>query len=168
YGFIHMTTPGCLGVDGEGIAPHWRITECPAFDAKGKHMAATRDFERWDGVLFADPEKTESRTQNGYTPYLKEVHTDKQNGGPKRSKRTQNRYIDSNASMSLKEVHNCLPLPLPSKPAIPSSLTDMVLSIVGAELDQLEVRPKAADMPVPVVPCWVFGRRPTSVATKAA
>jgi hypothetical protein len=37
-----MTTGGCLGVDGEGVAPHWRITECPTFDAKGTYIAATR------------------------------------------------------------------------------------------------------------------------------
>jgi hypothetical protein len=57
YGFIVMTTGGCLGVDGEGVAPHWRITECPTFDAKGTYIAATRDFDRWDGTLFDDPEK---------------------------------------------------------------------------------------------------------------
>jgi hypothetical protein len=55
YGFIVMTAGGCLGVDGDGIAPHWRITECPTFDAKGNQIAPTRDFERWDGVLFDDP-----------------------------------------------------------------------------------------------------------------
>jgi hypothetical protein len=27
YGFIVMTDPGCLGVDGRGNAPHWRLTE---------------------------------------------------------------------------------------------------------------------------------------------
>ena len=78
YGFIVMTTGGCLGVDGEGVAPHWRLTECSTFDAKGNHIAATRDFERWDGVLF-DPEKTDSRPQNRDSLYLKEGHTDVQN-----------------------------------------------------------------------------------------
>jgi hypothetical protein len=27
YRFIVMTNPGCLGVDGKGKAPHWRLTE---------------------------------------------------------------------------------------------------------------------------------------------
>src|SRR6476660_3318908 len=27
YGFIVMVTPGCLGVEGKGKAPHWRLTE---------------------------------------------------------------------------------------------------------------------------------------------
>src|SRR5262245_3736837 len=44
YGFIAMTTGACLGVDGEGIAAHWRITECQTFGAKGNQIAATRDF----------------------------------------------------------------------------------------------------------------------------
>ena len=39
YGFIAMTTGPCLGVDGEGIAAHWRITEAPTFDAKGTYIA---------------------------------------------------------------------------------------------------------------------------------
>src|SRR5260370_23754172 len=64
-----MTTGSCLGVDGEGIAAHWRITECPTFDAKGTHIAPTRDFERWDGTLFDDPKKTESRIPKGHTPW---------------------------------------------------------------------------------------------------
>ncbi len=118
YGFIVQTTGACLGVDGDGVAPHWRLTECPTIDAKGAHFAATRDFERWEGVLFDDPEKTESRTQNRYSPYLKEVHT----GDPKPAQNelrcTHYRDIDSVASMSLKEVHNCLPLPFPFRPTL--------------------------------------------------
>jgi hypothetical protein len=27
YGFIVQVSGGCLGVDGEGFAPHWRLTE---------------------------------------------------------------------------------------------------------------------------------------------
>jgi len=116
YGFIAMTTGPYLGVDGEGIAAHWRITECPTFDARGNQIAATRDFDRWDGVLFVDPE-TESRPQNRDTPSLKQGHTDKRKQGRKRSRYPQNRDIDSDASMSPKQGHNCLPLPRLSKPS---------------------------------------------------
>src|SRR5262249_26027576 len=28
YGFIVQTKGGCLGVNGKGTAPHWRLTEC--------------------------------------------------------------------------------------------------------------------------------------------
>jgi hypothetical protein len=74
YGFIVMTTGPCLGVDGDGIGAHWRITECPSFDGKGTHIAPTRDFEKWDGVLFDDPHKTESRIPKGNGSYPKGKH----------------------------------------------------------------------------------------------
>jgi hypothetical protein len=49
YGFIVMTTRGCLGVDGKGKAPHWRLTE---LDHNGK--PPSRDFARWNGVPFLE------------------------------------------------------------------------------------------------------------------
>jgi hypothetical protein len=61
YGFIVKTTEGRLGVDGRGTAPHYRLTECMC-DGK----AATRDYERWDGTPFVDPqtEKQRRKKQN--------------------------------------------------------------------------------------------------------
>jgi hypothetical protein len=61
YGFIVMTTPGGLGFDGKGKAPHWRLTECSYM-----HDPPTRDFNRWDGKTFSNVvrhrrKKTESR-----------------------------------------------------------------------------------------------------------
>ena len=47
YGFIVMTEPGCLGLDGRGKAPHWRLTELGYM-----REPPTRDFLRWDGELF--------------------------------------------------------------------------------------------------------------------
>jgi hypothetical protein len=47
YGFIAMTEPGCLGLDGRGKAPHWRLTELGYMTDP-----PTRDFMRWDGVIF--------------------------------------------------------------------------------------------------------------------
>jgi hypothetical protein len=114
YGFIVMMTGPCLGVDGNGIGAHWRFTECPTFDAKGTHIAPTRDFERWAGVLFDDPHgKTESRIPKGNGAYPKGKHTGDRNGGQKRLKRFPKGYIDSEASMYPKGVHNYLPLPKP-------------------------------------------------------
>jgi hypothetical protein len=49
YGFIVKTAEGCLGVNGKGIAPHWRLTERPC-----NGETATRDYEHWDGSLFED------------------------------------------------------------------------------------------------------------------
>src|SRR5262249_59257621 len=56
YGFIVMTEEGCLGVDGRGKAPHWRLTE---FEAPGGRngntwMLPTKDYLKWDGTKFRD------------------------------------------------------------------------------------------------------------------
>jgi hypothetical protein len=42
YGFIVMTTPGHLGVEGRGKAPRWRLTELGCM-----REVPTRDFVRW-------------------------------------------------------------------------------------------------------------------------
>jgi hypothetical protein len=47
YGFLSKTAPGFLGSDGRGIAAKYRFTDLPY----GTHPA-TRDYEKWDGVLF--------------------------------------------------------------------------------------------------------------------
>jgi hypothetical protein len=49
YGFIVMTAPGCLGLDGKGKAPRWRLTE---YGFMGD--PPTKDFLRWRGVKFRD------------------------------------------------------------------------------------------------------------------
>ena len=47
YGFIVMTEPGCLGVNGKGKAPHWRLTEL------GYMLnPPTREFLKWNGEMF--------------------------------------------------------------------------------------------------------------------
>jgi hypothetical protein len=79
YGFIVLAVPGCLGVDGKGKAPHWRLTElgCTSrASADGLLDPPTNDFLKWDGTLF-DPKpfrrdsewaKTESRSTRGDHP----------------------------------------------------------------------------------------------------
>lgn|SRR5262249_53627126 len=52
YGFIVLSSPGYLGVNGMGKSPHWRLTEIGYM-----HNLPSRDFERWDGRKF----KSESR-----------------------------------------------------------------------------------------------------------
>jgi hypothetical protein len=50
FGFIVMTSPGSLGVDGKGKAPNWRLTELetPLADSK----EPTLDYLKWDGRPF--------------------------------------------------------------------------------------------------------------------
>jgi hypothetical protein len=60
YGFIVMMEGSCLGVDGKGRAPRWRLTELGYM----KDLP-TRDYSRWDGVLFDDPKKQNPDPENG-------------------------------------------------------------------------------------------------------
>ena len=70
YGFIVMTSPGCLGIDGMGKAPSWRLTE---LGTRTPNEPPTRDFVEWDGTVFVDtfldpttrtrPRKTKTRPQ---------------------------------------------------------------------------------------------------------
>jgi hypothetical protein len=56
YGFIVMISPGCLGLDGKGRAPHWRLTELPAPGGWNGNtlMVPTKDFLKWNGTKFQD------------------------------------------------------------------------------------------------------------------
>jgi hypothetical protein len=63
YGFIIQTTGASLGVDGEGKAPHLRLTDRPTRNGRGDLDHATQDFLRWDGVVF-EPHKPPSRCWN--------------------------------------------------------------------------------------------------------
>ena len=133
YGFIRMTTGHCLGVDGEGLAPHWQLTECPTFDNKGAHFAPTRDFDRWDGTLFDDPaKKTKSPIPKGHTACPKGIHRDISRADPKtvdaESKGTHRVGVQSYP----KGTHNCLPLPQP----IESPLMVYVAGVIKARLDE--------------------------------
>jgi len=123
YGFIVKTAEHALGVDGCGVAPHWRLTECPSFDAKGEHIAPTRDFERWDGVLFRWRPKTESRHGNNATPALKQCHTDEAKGEQNHPEVAWKQCHRFDSGVAWKQGHNCLPLPLPYRP---TPITDAV------------------------------------------
>jgi hypothetical protein len=66
YGFIVMTSAGCLGVEGKGKAPHWRLTEIG-------HMTnpPTRDFLRWNGAIFQNFKKQNPVPKSGDRVSLK-------------------------------------------------------------------------------------------------
>ena len=55
YGFIVMTMPAFLGVQGRGKAPRWRLTELGYMT-----NPPTRDFTHWNGTPFKD-KKAKSR-----------------------------------------------------------------------------------------------------------
>ena len=76
YGFIVVTDGACLGVDGKGKSPHLRLTDRPVRNGRGELDAATRDFLKWDGVLF-EPHVAPSRRWNA----CKKAALKKQNPG---------------------------------------------------------------------------------------
>src|SRR5262249_54446797 len=69
YGFIEMMKPGCLGLEGKGKAPHWRLTELGCL-----RDPPTREFMHWDGTFFSD-RKIESRAGNGARRVPENRHT---------------------------------------------------------------------------------------------
>jgi len=70
YGFIVMTDPGGLGVDGKGKAPHWRLTEAEWSGGPNGNtwMLPTKDYLKWNGTRFRDNRgdvlRTRKRKQN--------------------------------------------------------------------------------------------------------
>jgi hypothetical protein len=67
YGFIVLDSPHCLGVDGVGKAPHWRLTELGATsktNPSGVFEPPPQDFLKWDGTPF-DPKPYRSDTNWG-------------------------------------------------------------------------------------------------------
>jgi hypothetical protein len=76
YGFTVMVSPGHLGVEGRGKAPHWRLTEEWYLGE-----APTRDYQRWDGEKFH-----EQKSPKHYYRRQSRLHTlppRKQNPGPR-------------------------------------------------------------------------------------
>jgi hypothetical protein len=67
YGFIVMTEPGCLGVDGKGKAPHWRLTEEQWSGGRNGNtwMLPTKDYLKWDGTKFRDDQKQNPGPESG-------------------------------------------------------------------------------------------------------
>jgi hypothetical protein len=60
YGFLRKTSDGFLGVDGRGVAAHYRFTDL----AHGTHPPS-RDFEKWEGVMFEyTPRRSGPKKQN--------------------------------------------------------------------------------------------------------
>jgi hypothetical protein len=70
YGFIVMTKPGYLGVEGKGKAPRWRLTELGYMKDP-----PSRDFQRRDGTAFED-QKTDSRAGKPARSVRDSQHTD--------------------------------------------------------------------------------------------
>jgi len=161
YGFLRKTTEGFLGVDGRGVAPHYRFTDLA--HGSGTHPP-TRDYEKWDGSIFQNPPRKSGWKKQNPVP---------QRGTPRPTARaiteTENGEPLCPTARDISVAPNCptardisrLPLPpageaglrgsstvrapaqaggAGSSPAPVASLTEYVLSIVNAELDRLNER----------------------------
>jgi hypothetical protein len=159
FGFLRKTCGGFLGSDGRGIAAHYRFTEFP----HGTHPP-TRDFEKWDGELFVyTPRRARRKKQNPVskidTPRVENRHI--RNGSSGTSVCVENRHIGKaprcveNRHISRRTTPQPEPYPIQgsltarasaqagdagSSPAPVTSLTEYVLSIVKAQLDELPQR----------------------------
>jgi len=86
YGFIVLLSPGCLGVDGKGKAPHWRLTEKGSTSkrsADGLFEPPSNDFLRWNGTQF-DP--APYREKRGHTAWDSNKLKKQNPGSPVRSR----------------------------------------------------------------------------------
>jgi len=72
YGFIVQMRRGHLGVEGKGLAPHWRLTELGG-TLNGIESSPTRDFLKWNGTKFqrrTRPSRPLGKTESRYgKPY---------------------------------------------------------------------------------------------------
>lgn len=155
YGFVRKTAEGFLGLDGRGIAAHYRFTDL----AHGTHPP-TRDFEKWDGEPFAYTPRRDARKKQNPVPTMgtpRTHHRDIRKPGNGGSVCTHHGYIRDAPRCTHHGDRSRFPYPTSkeeqlqgsstarapvqaggagSSPAPVSSLTEYVLSVVNAELDR--------------------------------
>jgi hypothetical protein len=159
YGFLRKTAEGFLGVDGRGIAAHYRFTDL----AHGTHPA-TRDFGKWDGEPFVYRPKRPARKKQKPVPTMgtpRTHHGDIRKAGHGGSVCTHHGDISDPPRCTHHGDISRLPFPAAaeariqgsltvrapaqaggagSSPAPVASLTEYVLSMVNAVLDRHELR----------------------------
>jgi hypothetical protein len=158
YGFLRKTCGGFLGSDGRGIAAHYRFTDL-AYGTR----PPTRDFEQWDGeILVYTPSKKQKPVRITRTPCPENPDIRIPFCAP--SVCTENPYIEQGSRCPdnpyISRVSHSIGQRIDmrieareqgsstarapsfgdagSSPAPVANLTDMVLRMVNAELDQLE------------------------------
>jgi hypothetical protein len=152
YGFIVMIEPGCLGVEGKGRAPHWRLTEVAYMrgtSSKGMQDMPTRDFAHWNGDRFSrhhaggdDKIKTESRSRKPEHPAPENRSTpapeNRSTNGEKRSRKpehTDTPTAPENRSISMKPSRVggrvLSEAAADTRPEAPSQLAATVAKITG-------------------------------------
>ena len=106
YGFIVLSKPAYLGVEGKGQAPRWRLTELGYM-----RDPPTRDYTRWDGAPFVDQKNPVREITHGVwqeTRTLACMKSTRQNPPPCRYSRTKRTTL----SVMGNRHRTMLPLPL--------------------------------------------------------
>jgi hypothetical protein len=86
YGFIVLERHGCLGVEGKGKSPVWRLTErgnTSRASANGCFEPPSNDFLKWDGTRFRPPSKKQNPGSYGSPSWLQRVATPGSYGSPR-------------------------------------------------------------------------------------
>jgi hypothetical protein len=111
FGFIVMTEPGYLGVDGEGQAPRWRLTEIGYMKDP-----PTRDFLHWKGEPFVEkkqnpvPEKGDNLSPKRGTGASPKRGTPKPESVPEKGDKGKPRTVPEKGDKSIQ------PLVVPLRP----------------------------------------------------
>lgn len=138
FGFIVMQTPGCLGVDGKGQAPRWRLTENGMIEPDGSLKLPTRDYELWDGTLFVD--QTKSRAGKAARSVQENRHSSVQENRPPNVKSVlENRHKEKAAERAGKPAQIYITTPDGSRSAPEGSAVASEPSPVAA-IDWTQVR----------------------------
>src|SRR5262245_61239661 len=121
YGFLRKTAEGFLGVDGRGIAPHYRFTDL----VHGTHPA-TRDYEKWGGSIFENPPRESGwKKQNpgsGGKPPLPARSSIRKGAGKKSVWLTRSSIGETPRWLTRSSISR-LPLPSEGEAALQGSLT---------------------------------------------
>jgi hypothetical protein len=123
YGFIVMESGPCLGVEGKGKAPHYRLTEEWYL---GK--APTRDFLNWDGEKYHEQKSPKYYHRKKQNPVPHVGYALSPPSGTPSDPKSENRqqsvphagYIQQHNGVPHAEDITSLTTPPPAIPALPS------------------------------------------------
>jgi hypothetical protein len=136
FGFIVLARPGCLGVDGKGRAPLWRLTELGQTrrtSAAGNFEPPTNDFLRWDGTPFRSPRKNRipsTREGQGVYPWRTPLST--REGHPNPEVSTREGQSGANRCLPVEDITR-----FTTPPVTPHSNSDGVSADFGAAADNV-------------------------------
>jgi hypothetical protein len=104
FRFVVLAKHGCLGLDGKGKAPHWRLTELGVTSkasAGGIFEPPTNDFLKWDGIPFKKQDPGLDGLSTGCHPWPRRVVTPKREWPTRVCHRSERSGLDGVAITSI-------------------------------------------------------------------